>query len=135
MSPTTGILSTGLPRGCGPWRTAQCGISAAVIRNTGPILEHEKAARQAQSAEKREKKEKKERPRTPDKQLDKQVRRLERQIAQQEAQLAELEAQIQEAAADYQKLSALLEEKAQADETLLALMEAWETAAMALEEG
>ena len=99
------------------------------------ILEHEKAARQAQSAEKREKKEKKERPRTPDKQLDKQVRRLERQIAQQEAQLAELEAQIQEAAADYQKLSALLEEKAQADETLLALMEAWETAAMALEEG
>ena len=50
-------------------------------------------------------------------------------------ELAELEAQIQEAAADYQKLSALLEEKAQADEALLALMEAWETAAMALEEG
>ena len=96
------------------------------------IKEHEKANKTAAPAVKKEKKEK---PKNNDKALDKLVRKLEREIAQQEAAIAAMDEEIEAAAADYQKLNDLMTEKAAQEEHLMELMEQWEEASMALEEG
>ncbi len=99
------------------------------------ILAHEAA--QAKPApervEKKEKKEKKEKPRGGDKALEKKLRSVERDVAAQEAIVADLDGQIAASAADYQALTRLLEEKAQAEAQLEALMEQWETLSLQLE--
>ena len=61
------------------------------------------------------------------KEQEKAARRLEREIEKQEALLADLEIQIQSAASDYQELTRLLGIKEREEETLLSLMEQWDS--------
>ena len=75
-----------------------------------------------------EPKPKREKPKGGTKETDKLVRRLEREIEKQEKLIAELDVSIEAAAADYQELTRLLAEKEDAENTLLELMEEWETA-------
>ena len=89
------------------------------------ILEHEAAAKiPAVTAPKV----KKEKPKGGTKETDKLVRRLEREIEKQEAVIAQLDEKIDAAAADYQELTRLLGEKEEAENVLMELMEAWESA-------
>ena len=89
------------------------------------ILEHEAALKvPAESAPKV----KKEKPKGGTKEQDKLIRRLEREIEKQEQLIDELEGKIEAAAADYQELTRLLEEKENAENVLMELMEAWEEA-------
>ena len=104
----------------GKIRDFKCGYS-----KYRSILEHEAAAKQPAPAEV---KVKKERPKGGTKELDKLVRRLEREIEKQEAAIAELDEKMIAAAADYQELTRLMEEKEEAEMTLLDLMEQWEKA-------
>ena len=94
------------------------------------ILAHEAAGTPPPAAvpEKREP-EKKAKPKSHDKELEKEVRRLEREIEKQEKLLKELEEEIGAASADYQELARLLEQKEREDEILLDLMDQWEKAA------
>ena len=98
------------------------------------IKEHEAAQKQPAAAEKKEKKEK---PKTSNhaKALEKKLRFVEREIEKQEAAVADLDAKIEAAAADYQELSRLLQEKAEAEAGLEALMEQWETLSLEMENG
>ena len=89
------------------------------------ILEHEAASK---IVEKQPPKEKKEKPKGGTKDSDKKIRRLEREIEKQEAAIAELDGKIEAASADYQELTRLLEEKEDAEELLMDLMEQWEEA-------
>ena len=89
------------------------------------IMEHEAAAKPAAVSAPKPKKEK---PKGGTKETEKLIRRLEREIEKQEQLIAELDGQIEEAAADYQKLTALLEEKTNAEDVLMELMEQWESA-------
>jgi len=89
------------------------------------IIEHEAAAKQPVIAEAKPKKEK---SKGGTKEQEKLVRRLEREIEKQEAVIAELDEKMIAAAADYQELSRLMEEKENAEMTLLDLMEQWEQA-------
>ena len=90
------------------------------------ILEHEAAAKQPVAAAPKPKKEK---PKGGEKEAAKQLRRLEREIEKQEQVIAQLDEAIEAAAADYQELTRLLGEKEAAEETLMELMEAWDTLA------
>ena len=94
------------------------------------IKEHEAVQKVHVPAEKKEKKEK---PKTNNKNLEKKLRALEREVEKQEELVASFDPQIEAAAADYQKLTALLEEKAAAEEALEALMEQWEQMSLELE--
>ncbi len=89
------------------------------------ILEHEAAAKPVVTAVPKPKKEK---PKGGTKESDKLVRRLEREIEKQEKLVAEYDVKIDAASADYQELSRLLEEKEEAEITLMDLMEQWEAA-------
>ena len=89
------------------------------------ILEHEAMQKVPVAAAPKIKKEK---PKGGTKDSEKQLRRLEREIDKQEKTIAELDAAIEAAAADYQELTRLLGEKEAAEEVLMELMEAWETA-------
>ena len=89
------------------------------------IIDHEAAAKQPVVAELKPKKEK---PKGGTKEQEKLVRRLEREIEKQEAAIAELDEKMIAAAADYQELTRLMEEKEEAEMTLLDLMEQWEKA-------
>ncbi len=89
------------------------------------ILEHEAASRIPTLVEAKPKKEK---PKGGTKESEKQVRRLEREIEKQEALIAEFDPKIEAAAADYQLLSQLMQEKEDAENKLMELMEAWEQA-------
>ena len=89
------------------------------------ILEHETAMKQPVPSAPKPKKEK---PKGGTKDQEKLVRRLEREIEKQEKVIADLDTAIEAAAADYQELTRLLGEKEQAEEALMALMEAWEAA-------
>ena len=89
------------------------------------IIDHEAAAKQPVVAEVKPKKEK---PKGGTKESEKLVRRLEREIEKQEAVIADLDKKMIAAAADYQELSRLMEEKEEAEMTLLDLMEQWEKA-------
>lgn len=106
-------------------RDFQCGY--AKYRS---ILAHEAAGTPPSAAvpEKKEP-EKKAKPKSHDKELEKEVRRLEREIEKQEKLLKELEEEIGAASADYQELARLLERKEREDEILLDLMDQWEKAA------
>ena len=106
-------------------RDFQCGY--AKYRS---ILAHEAAGTPPSAAvpEKKEP-EKKAKPKSHDKELEKEVRRLEREIEKQEKLLKELEEEIGAASADYQELARLLEQKEREDEILLDLMDQWEKAA------
>ena len=94
------------------------------------IKEHEAAQKVHVPAEKKEKTEK---PKSNNKNLEKKLRALEREVEKQEELVASFDPQIEAAAADYQKLTALLEEKTAAEETLEALMEQWEQMSLELE--
>ncbi len=89
------------------------------------ILEHERAMKPAALEAPKPKKEK---PKGGTKEADKRIRRLEREIEKQEAYLAAFDPKIQAAAADYQTLAQLMQEKEEAENVLLDLMEAWEQA-------
>ena len=89
------------------------------------ILDHEAMLKTPVAAAPKVKKEK---PKGGTKDSEKQLRRLEREIEKQEKAIAELDVAIEAAAADYQELTRLLGEKETAEETLMELMEAWETA-------
>ena len=89
------------------------------------ILEHEAAVKQPEPTAPKVKKEK---PKGGTKEQDKLIRRLEREIEKQEQLIDELDGKIEAAAADYQELTRLLEEKENAENTLMELMEAWEEA-------
>ena len=89
------------------------------------ILEHEAASKPAVVAAPKAKKEK---PKGGTKDLDKLIRRLERDIEKQEKVIAELDEKIEAAAADYQELARLLNEKEEAENLLMELMEQWESA-------
>ena len=89
------------------------------------ILEHEAASKPAVVAAPKAKKEK---PKGGTKDLDKLIRRLERDIEKQEKVIAELDEKIEAAAADYQELTRLLNEKEEAENLLMELMEQWESA-------
>ena len=89
------------------------------------ILEHEQAAKQVIPSVPKPKKEKN---KGGTKEQEKLIRRLEREIEKQEQLIAGLDEKIEAAAADYQELTRLLAEKEQAEEVLMELMEAWETA-------
>ena len=89
------------------------------------ILEHEQAAKQVIPSAPKPKKEKN---KGGTKEQEKLIRRLEREIEKQEQLIAGLDEKIEAAAADYQELTRLLAEKEQAEEVLMELMEAWETA-------
>ena len=89
------------------------------------IIDHEAAAKQPVVAELKPKKEK---PKGGTKEQEKLVRRLEREIEKQEAAIAELDEKMIAAAADYQELTRRMEEKEEAEMTLLDLMEQWEKA-------
>ena len=82
-----------------------------------------------------EKKEKKEKPKQQNnnKALEKKLRALERDVEKQEALVAEFDPKIEAAAADYQELTRLLQEKAEAEEKLEALMEQWEALSLEME--
>ena len=89
------------------------------------IIEHEQAAKpQVQS----EPKPKKEKPKGGTKEQDKLIRRLEREIEKQEQLIAQMDEKIEASGADYQELTRLLGEKEQAEEVLMELMQAWESA-------
>ena len=88
------------------------------------ILEHEAASKPAVVAAPKAKKEK---PKGGTKDLDKLIRRLERDIEKQEKVIAELDEKIEAAAADYQELTRLLNEKDEAENVLMELMEQWES--------
>ena len=89
------------------------------------ILEHEQTVKpQVQSAPKP----RKEKPKGGTKEQEKLVRRLERDIEKQEQLIAQLDEKIDASGADYQELTRLLEEKEQAENLLMELMEAWENA-------
>ena len=88
------------------------------------ILEHEAASKPAVVAAPKAKKEK---PKGGTKDLDKLIRRLERDIEKQEKVIAELDEKIEAAAADYQELTRLLNEKEEAENLLMELMEQWES--------
>ncbi|MBQ4600368.1 MAG: ABC-F family ATP-binding cassette domain-containing protein [Oscillospiraceae bacterium] len=104
----------------GSIRDFKCGYS-----KYRSIIEHEAAAKPTVVTAPKPKKEK---PKGGTKEQDKLIRRLERDIEKQEQLIAELDAAIDAAAADYQELTRLLEEKEQAEETLLEMMENWENA-------
>ncbi len=89
------------------------------------IIEHEQASRQTIPSVPKPKKEK---PKGGTKEQEKLIRRLEREIEKQEQAVALLDEQISAAAADYQELTRLLNEKEQAEQVLMELMEAWENA-------
>ena len=89
------------------------------------ILEHEAASKPAVVAAPKAKKEK---PKGGTKDLDKLIRRLERDIEKQEKVIAELDEKIEAAAADYQELTRLMNEKEEAENVLMELMEQWESA-------
>ena len=89
------------------------------------ILEHEAAAKPAVVAAPKEKKEK---IKGGTKEQEKLIRRLEREIEKQEAIVAAFDPKIDAASADYQELTRLLQEKEEAELTLMELMEAWEQA-------
>ena len=89
------------------------------------ILEHEAAAK---AVVKQPPKERKEKPKGGTKDSDKIIRRLERAIEKQEAAIAKLDEMIEAASADYQELTRLLDEKEDAEELLMDLMEQWEKA-------
>ena len=88
------------------------------------ILEHEAASKPAVVAAPKAKKEK---PKGGTKDLDKLIRHLERDIEKQEKVIAELDEKIEAAAADYQELTRLLNEKEEAENLLMELMEQWES--------
>ncbi len=90
------------------------------------IREHERMAKLAAPAPVKEKKEKREKGGTKDQ--EKLVRRLEREIEKQEQVVAAFDPKIEAAAADYQELTRLLQEKEEAELTLMELMEQWEKA-------
>ncbi len=73
-------------------------------------------------------KEKKEKPKGGLKDSEKLIRRLEREIEKQEQLIGNLEIRIQESAADYLELERLMNEKDEAEEQLIKLMEEWENA-------
>ena len=89
------------------------------------IMEHEAAAKPVVTAQPKPKKEK---PKGGTKEIEKLVRRLEREIEKQEQLIAQLDVKIDAAAADYQELTRLLGEKESAENTLMELMEQWESA-------
>ncbi|MBO5324341.1 MAG: ABC-F family ATP-binding cassette domain-containing protein [Oscillospiraceae bacterium] len=89
------------------------------------IMEHEEAAKPVVTAQPKPKKEK---PKGGTKEIEKLVRRLEREIEKQEQLIAQLDEKIDAAAADYQELARLMVEKETAENTLMELMEQWETA-------
>ncbi len=89
------------------------------------ILDHEAAAKIAAPAAPKPKKEK---PKGGTKENDKLIRKLEREIEKQEKTVAQLDEKIEAAASDYQLLTQLLQEKEEAEMTLMDLMEAWEAA-------
>ena len=76
----------------------------------------------------------KEKPKGGSKELDKQLARVEREVEKQEQLVASYDPQIEAAASDYMELGRLLEEKAQAEETLAGLYEQWEELSARLEE-
>ena len=88
------------------------------------ILEREAASKPAVVVAPKAKKEK---PKGGTKDLDKLIRRLERDIEKQEKVIAELDEKIEAAAADYQELTRLLNEKEEAENLLMELMEQWES--------
>ena len=98
------------------------------------IKEHEAAQKQPVAVEKKEKKEKP-KAQNNNKNLEKKLRAVERDVEKQEAAVAAYDLRIEAAAADYQELARLLEEKAQAEAELEALMEQWESLSMELEGG
>ena len=104
----------------GTIRDFKCGYS-----KYRSILEHEAALKvPTESAPKG----KKEKSKGGTKEQDKLIRRLEREIEKQEQLIDELDGKIEAAAADYQELTRLLEEKENAENVLMELMEAWEEA-------
>ena len=104
----------------GQIRDFKCGYS-----KYRSILEHENMTKPQIVSEPKLKKEK---PKGGTKETEKIIRRLEREIEKQESVIAELDTAIEAAAADYQELTRLLGEKEVAENVLLELMEAWETA-------
>lgn len=104
----------------GSIRDFKCGYS-----KYRAILEHEAAMKGPAAAAPKPKKEK---PKGGNKETEKLVRRLEREIERQEAMIAQMEPAIEAAAADYQELTRLLREKEKAENTLMDLMEQWESA-------
>ncbi len=89
------------------------------------ILEHENASK---AVVPEAPKPKKEHPKGGTKEQEKRVRKLEREIEKQEGIIAEFDPKIQAAAADYQSLAQLMQEKEEAENVLLDLMEQWEQA-------
>ncbi len=89
------------------------------------ILEHENASRVVVPEAP---KPKKEHPKGGTKEQEKRVRKLELEIEKQEGVIAEFDPKIQAAAADYQSLAQLMQEKEEAENVLLDLMEQWEQA-------
>ena len=89
------------------------------------ILEHEAASKTVTVTVPKPKKEK---PKGGTKDIDKLIRRLEREIEKQEKVISELDVQIEASAADYQELTRLLNEKEEAENLLMELMEQWESA-------
>ncbi len=89
------------------------------------ILEHENASK---AVVPEAPKPKKEHPKGGTKEQEKRVRKLEREIEKQEGVIAEFDPKIQAAAADYQSLAQLMQEKEEAENVLLDLMEQWEQA-------
>ena len=104
----------------GSIRDFKCGYS-----KYRSILEHEAALKVPTESAPKVKKEK---PKGGTKEQDKLIRRLEREIEKQERLIDELDGKIEAAAADYQELTRLLEEKENAENVLMELMEAWEEA-------
>ena len=104
----------------GAIRDFKCGYS-----KYRSILEHEAALKVPTESAPKVKKEK---PKGGTKEQDKLIRRLEREIEKQEQLIDELDGKIEAAAADYQELTRLLEEKENAENVLMELMEAWEEA-------
>ena len=87
------------------------------------ILDHEAASRLSLPAEPKPKKEK---PKGGTKDQEKRIRALERQIEKQEQLIAQFDEKIEASSHDYQELTRVLQEKEQAEEILLELMEQWE---------
>ena len=96
------------------------------------IKEHEAAMKQPVQTEKKEKKEKP-KQQNNNKNLEKKLRAVEREVEKQEALVAEFDPKIEAAASDYQELTRLLQEKAEAEEKLEALMEQWEALSLEME--
>ena len=96
------------------------------------IKAHEAAAKQSAPAEKKEKPVR-EKPQKNDKSLERKIRQIEREIEKQEQAVAAYDPLLTEAASDYQRLTALLAEKAAAEQTLSDLMEQWEELSLQME--